>query len=91
MGKERGSHFDPDLLDRFIAMAPYFERKVPREERNLKAMLLAQTDHVPGCLGNQLPARQTAGGSGGLKNAAHQRNRCAGQSRNTRLTANHLL
>ena len=42
MGKERGSHFDPDLFDRFIGMAPSFERKVPREERDLKAMLLAQ-------------------------------------------------
>ncbi len=42
MGHERGSHFDPDLLDRFFEMAPSFERKVPREEGEIKAMLLRQ-------------------------------------------------
>ncbi|MGZ5095800.1 MAG: HD-GYP domain-containing protein [Burkholderiales bacterium] len=42
MAKERGSHFDPCLLDSFIEMAPYFDSKVPRDERDLKAMLLAE-------------------------------------------------
>lgn len=41
MAEERGSHFDPCLFDRFVKMAPYFERKLPREGRELKAMLLA--------------------------------------------------
>jgi putative nucleotidyltransferase with HDIG domain len=42
MAKERGSHFDPYLFDRFIKLAPYFEHKLPREERALMAMLLEQ-------------------------------------------------
>ncbi len=42
MAQERGSHFDPYLFDRFIEMASSFERKVPRAEKDLKAMLLAQ-------------------------------------------------
>jgi putative nucleotidyltransferase with HDIG domain len=42
MAKERGSHFDPYLFDRFAEMAPYFERKLPREQRELKAMLLGR-------------------------------------------------
>lgn len=42
MGKERGSHFDPYLFDRFVEMAPSFERKLPREENALKAVLLGQ-------------------------------------------------
>jgi putative nucleotidyltransferase with HDIG domain len=41
MAEERGSHFDPYLFDRFVEMAPYFERKMPRGRRELKAMLLA--------------------------------------------------
>lgn len=35
MARERGSHFDPYLFDRFVEMAPYFERKLPREQREL--------------------------------------------------------
>jgi putative nucleotidyltransferase with HDIG domain len=42
MAQERGLHFDPDLLDRFVELAPSFEHQLPREETNLKAMLLAQ-------------------------------------------------
>jgi putative nucleotidyltransferase with HDIG domain len=40
MAGERGSHFDSSLFDRFIEIAPDFERKLPREERALAAMLL---------------------------------------------------
>ena len=42
MAKGRGSHFDPYLFDRFIEMAPNLDRKLPREESELKAMLLAE-------------------------------------------------
>ena len=42
MAEERGSQFDPHLLDRFIEMAPDLGSRVPREEIALKAMLLAQ-------------------------------------------------
>jgi putative nucleotidyltransferase with HDIG domain len=42
MAKERGAHFDPYLFDRFVEMAPYFGRKLPREQRELKAMLLGR-------------------------------------------------
>ncbi len=39
MAGERGSHFDSYLFDRFIEIAPYFESKLPREERALAAVL----------------------------------------------------
>ena len=42
MAKERGSHFDPHLFDRFTEMAPKLDLIVPREESELKGMLLAQ-------------------------------------------------
>jgi putative nucleotidyltransferase with HDIG domain len=42
MAKDRGSHFDPCLFDRFIDAAPYFEGRVAGDEKELKAMLLAQ-------------------------------------------------
>lgn len=42
MAKERGSQFDPYLFDRFVEMAPDFGRKLPREQRELKAMLLGR-------------------------------------------------
>lgn len=42
MAKERGSHFDPYLFDRFVEVVPCFEGRVPSEEKELKAMLLAQ-------------------------------------------------
>ena len=42
MAKERGSHFDPYLFDRFVEVVPCFEGRVPSEEKELKAVLLAQ-------------------------------------------------
>jgi putative nucleotidyltransferase with HDIG domain len=42
MAKERGSHFDPCLFDRFVEMAPYLGHKLPREQTELKAMLLGR-------------------------------------------------
>jgi putative nucleotidyltransferase with HDIG domain len=40
MAEERGSHFDSHLFDRFVEIAPYFERSLPREEGALAATLL---------------------------------------------------
>src|SRR5271169_3587079 len=42
MAKERGSHFDPCLFDRFVEMAPYLGHNLPREQAELKAMLLGR-------------------------------------------------
>ena len=42
MANERGSHFDPYLFDRFVEVVPCFQGRVPSEEKELKAMLLAQ-------------------------------------------------
>lgn len=42
MAKERGLHFDPALFDRFVELAPYFERKLPHDEAELMSMLIGR-------------------------------------------------
>ena len=42
MTRERGSHFDPYLFDRFLEHAPAFAGRLAREESDLKAFLLGQ-------------------------------------------------
>ncbi len=42
MANERGSHFDPYLFDRFVEVVPCLQGRVPSEEKELKALLLAQ-------------------------------------------------
>ena len=39
MAKGRGSHFDPVLFDRFVALAPEFAHQMPQEEAALITML----------------------------------------------------
>lgn len=40
MAAERGSHFDPDLFQRFARLAPGFVRQLPRDEASLTALLM---------------------------------------------------
>jgi len=48
MAEERGSHFDSSLFDRFIEIAPDFERKLPREERAPRGHVVGTADPVLG-------------------------------------------
>ena len=41
MDSERGSHFDPQLLDRFVRLAPSFAERMPTDEPALAARLQA--------------------------------------------------
>lgn len=40
MAEQRGAHFDPVLLDRFIELAPTLASRLPREEAALTSLLL---------------------------------------------------
>ena len=40
MRKGRGTHFDPYLLDRFVALAPGFASQLPQDEQALLTMLM---------------------------------------------------
>lgn len=40
MSADRGSHFDPDLFDRFIELAPAFAQRLPLDEAGLAVLLM---------------------------------------------------
>lgn len=40
MAEGRGSHFDPDLFDRFVALAPDFARSLPADESTVATLLM---------------------------------------------------
>lgn len=56
MQKERGLHFDPALLDRFVELAPGFLSQLPQEEDALLAMLMERVSpYLRSVLPKQMP------------------------------------